>query len=41
MQIGKKKTYAASLDAKLARECMPINVDQAWNKFKQAISEAV
>ena len=41
MQIEKKKTYAASLDDKLARECMPINVDQAWNKFKQAMSEAV
>ena len=41
MQSDKRKTYAVSLGNKLARECIPTIVDQAWNKFKQAMQETV
>ena len=41
MQINKRKTYATSFDNKLARECIPSEITQAWQQFKKAMSKAV
>ncbi|MCO5612696.1 hypothetical protein L7F22_066965 [Adiantum nelumboides] len=39
MQINKRKTYATSLDSKLAQECMPNQMEAAWQILKGALRD--
>lgn len=41
MRINKRKTYATSLDSKLAQECMPNQMEAAWQIFKDALRDTV